>query len=161
MVAASAAAFLTGVKSMLLIEVKDNPLTLAEGCVSLDADQLRRRKHNLVKVDENLHQIKNPIMFKVGETFGYVGEGLPKHYAIEAEELEPTTDLVVDDSPAELPVNAKSEDQAIADILNHNVSEVIEILAADFNEEDLLKLKAAEEAGKNRTGVLTAIEGRL
>ena len=43
------------------------------GCVLLSADQVRRRRHNLKAVGDDVFEIVNPIQFKHGETFGYDG----------------------------------------------------------------------------------------
>lgn len=56
------------------------PVTLTGGILELDADQARRRLHNLRKLDDGRFEIVRAVNFKAGETFGFDGD-VPKAVA--------------------------------------------------------------------------------
>jgi hypothetical protein len=53
------------------ITVVGDVITVRYGTVELSDDQAKRRKHNLEHLIEKSYEVKRPIQFKVGETFGY------------------------------------------------------------------------------------------
>jgi hypothetical protein len=69
------------------VKVHGKPLNLRAGRLSLTEEQAARRKH-LLKQDGDQYVIVGPVQFKVGESFDYEGDALPKGYA-EAEAPKP------------------------------------------------------------------------
>lgn len=56
---------------MKKIEVVEKAMTIRFGSVELTKDQAKSRKHNLTHLVDNLYEVKNPIQFKVGESFSF------------------------------------------------------------------------------------------
>lgn len=92
---------------MIKYQVINAPVTLYTGLLVLNADQVRRRKHLIEHVENDVFMIVKPVNFKVGEIIGYDGE-LSKALAMQlcdpeaaqaAEEPQEADELTIDVKP--------------------------------------------------------------
>lgn len=116
------------------------------GVLRLTEEQYQARRHALNPVGGVLYQVVQPTGFKQGEILGYEGE------------VNKT--LLQDITPIETQIAEIKEEKSIIDILKLNSGKIKDQLLA-MTDVDLAALSRAEAEGKNRKGVLIAIEDEI
>lgn len=116
------------------------------GVLRLTEEQYEARRHALHPVGGDLYQVVQPTGFKQGEILGYEGE------------VNKT--LLQDITPIEAEIAEIKEENSIKGILELSSGEIKDLLMA-MTDVDLAALSQAEAEGKNRKGVLKAVEDEI